>query len=326
MRNVTRTQRFLPILIGLLLMLVCVAGGGWRLLTWLAPATPTQGKQAQAGGGECTPGHHGPSFGGNVVINNNEVVCTDLISFGGTVVMNGEVKGNVVSFGSNVIIDGTIDGTINQYGGLVTLQNGSHVHGDIHLYGGQWAHGNDAQLDGAVIDHTQRFDWLFAGHSGFAFPFWSMLTWIALGLVLTWLLPEHVMFVRTTIMSRAQRSLIIGLLSAPLAPALLIVLIALILPIPLAIIVALGLIAAWALGTVAMGWLIGEYVVHRLAPERNTRPVQVIVGLTILILAGSLPYIGWLIGIAAGLLGLGAVLLSRFGTRLYGQPRHPLTL
>jgi hypothetical protein len=43
-------------------------------------------------------------------------------------------------------------------------------------------------------------------------------------------------------------------------------------------------------------------------------------------LAGSLPYIGCFISIGAGLLGLGAVFLSRFGTRLYSQPKQPLPL
>jgi hypothetical protein len=54
--------------------------------------------------------------------------------------------------------------------------------------------------------------------------------------------------------------------------------------------------------------------------------MQVVVGMTVLTLVGSLPYVGWLIGIGAGMLGLGAVFLSRFGTRLYSQPKQPLPL
>ena len=52
----------------------------------------------------------------------------------------------------------------------------------------------------------------------------------------------------------------------------------------------------------------------------------VVVGLAVLALAGSLPFIGWFVSIGAGLLGLGAVFLSRFGTRLFSQPRQPLPL
>ena len=145
-------------------------------------------------------------------------------------------------------------------------------------------------------------------------------------MILTKLLPEHVMFVRTTAATKKRRSIVIGLLSVLLAPAVLVILIALILPIPLAIILVLGLVAAWALGTVAIGWIVGEHIIRAVAPQYNTRLVQVVVGLAALELLGSLPYIGWLISVGAGLLGLGAVLLSRFGTRLYSQPKQPLTL
>jgi hypothetical protein len=154
----------------------------------------------------------------------------------------------------------------------------------------------------------------------------SILTWILLGILLTSLLPEHVMLVRTTVQNRLRRSLVLGLLSTLLAPAIITVLVALIIALPLALLVAVGVIAAWALGTVAVGWLIGDYIVRRLAPQHNTRSMQVVVGLTVLVLAESLPYIGLFISIGAGLVGLGAVFLSRFGTRLYSPPRKPLSL
>ena len=150
---------------------------------------------------------------------------------------------------------------------------------------------------------------------------------IPLGVLCIRLLPEHVMFVRATMKYKMRRSLVVGLLTCVLAPAVLIVLIALIVSIPLALIVLLGLLAAWILGSVAIGWMIGEQIVQALTtrqPTRNTRYLQVIVGLIALALLSSLPIIGWLISIGTGLLGLGAVLLSRFGTRLYSQPKQPL--
>jgi hypothetical protein len=75
-----------------------------------------------------------------------------------------------------------------------------------------------------------------------------------------------------------------------------------------------------------VGWLIGDYLVRMVAPHYYARPIQVIVGSAVLALAGTLPYIGWIIIIGAGLLGLGAVFLSRFGTRLYVQPKQPLSM
>jgi cytoskeletal protein CcmA (bactofilin family) len=300
--------------------------GSGQLLAGITPAVMAASRSANIAQNECTSTHQEPSFGGTIVVETNEIACGNLTTFGGTVAINGEVRGDIVAFTSSVVIAGTVDGNIQLYGGRVILQSGSRVFGDIHLYGGQVVEGLNAQLQGSVIDHTKRVDWLFTDNGAFRFSFWSLLIWVALGILLTSVLPEHVMLVRTTVVSKTRRSLVIGLLSVLLAPAVLIVLIALVLSIPLAIIVGLGLVAAWALGTVAVGWLVGDYIMRRVAPQHNTRLIQIVVGLTALVLAGSLPYIGWLISIGVGLLGLGAVFLSRFGTRLYSQPKQPLIL
>jgi len=311
-------------LIGLLLLIAYVIGGG-RVPARGAPTAMAANNEVKSAISDCTHQHRQPSFGGTVVVDTNEVECGNLTTFGGTVAINGEVKGDVVAFNSDVVIAGTVDGNIELYGGNVILHSGSDVYGDIHLYGGHWARGTSTQLHGTVIDHTKNVGWLFTNISGFSFSFWSLLIWVTLGILLTSLLPEHVMLVRTTAVSKMRRSLVIGLLSILLAPPVLVVLIALVLSIPLAIIVGLGLLAAWALGVVAIGWHLGDYIMRKVAPHQNTRLVQIVVGLTVLVLAGSLPYIGWLITIGAGLLGLGAVFLSRFGTRLYSVPTpgHP---
>lgn len=316
----------LPGLFWLLAALV-INGGVGALMGWGLPvASAAEPQPATAPQEECTAEQHRPFFGSAVVVNSGEVICSNLTSFGGDVVIRGVVRGDVVSFGGNVLIEGTVEGAIRAYGGNVILHNGAEVGGDIHLCGGQRNQDSASHLNGSIYDCPKSIELLLAGDGEPGFRFWSIVIWVALGLLLTTLLPEHVMLVRTTAKIKTSRSLVIGLLSVLLAPAILAVLVALIIPIPLAILVTIGLIAAWALGTVAIGWLIGEYIVSRVAPQQNTRPIQVIVGLTCLALLSSLPYIGLFISIGIGLLGLGAVFLSRFGTRLYTQPRQPLSL
>jgi len=313
--------------LAMVLLVASVLGGSQFLatLTSIVPIARAASAITFHEQSDCTSKHHSPAFGGTVVVDTGEVACGNLTTFGGTVVVNGELQGDLVAFNSNTIIAGTVDGNIDIYGGSVTLQSNSYVHGDVHLYGGHGIEGQNIHLNGTVIDETKHVNWLFAG-SGFSFVFWFLLVWLGLGFLSTSLLPEHVMIVRTTVVNNTRRSAIIGLLSALLALPVMIVLVALILSIPLAIIVGLGLVAAWTLGMVAVGWLIGEHILSRVAPHQNTRIMQIVVGLTVLILAGSLPYIGWLISLGAGLLGLGAVFLSRFGTRLYSTPKDPLTL
>jgi hypothetical protein len=295
------------------------------VLGWLTP----DNQATKSGNGTpaslCTATQNGPVFGQSIMVNEGDVVCGDFTLFGSTLDVKGQVRGNILAFGSNIHIAGTVSGNINLYGGSATLQNASHMHGNINLFGGSQHLQAGAHLDGEIANRSQHVSfWLPGVNTGFAFPFWQIVVWVVLGLTLISLLPEHLMFVRTTVTNKTRRSLLLGLLSLLLAPAILIVLIALIIPIPLAITIAIGLIAAWALGTIAIGWLVGEYIMRVIAPRHNTRLAQVSVGLTVLILVGSIPYIGWIVSAGAGVLGLGAVFLSRYGTRLYSQPRHPL--
>ncbi|GHO44713.1 polymer-forming cytoskeletal protein [Ktedonospora formicarum] len=276
----------------------------------------------------CTGAYHKAFFGSTVVVNSGEVICSNITSFGGKIVIQGIVRGDVTSFGGDLLVDGYVDGQVTTYGADVTMQNDARVNGDVRLCGGNWISGSQSQLHGSILECTKGVGLFVVSDIGPELRFWLLLTWLALGVLLTILLPEHVMLVRTTVSTKTRRSLILGILSVLLAPAVFAVLIALIVSIPLAILIFIGLLAAWALGTVAIGWLLGTYILSKFSPGQryNTHLVQVVVGLTVLILLGSLPYIGWLITLGTGLLGLGAVLLSRFGTRLYSQPKQPLSL
>jgi hypothetical protein len=325
MQKGKRFNWLLLVLAGPLLFLGLKVSGIGAHLAWTLPSAQATSKSVNGDGVTCTRNIHGPSFSENIVIGPAEVVCGDITSFGGSVNVQGELHGNVTAFNSNTFIIGQIFGNLTVFGGSIALKGVEQIHGHIAVYGTKKLNVQSKQLDGITTVHAP--DQAFPGRIGqFAFPLWSLIIWIILGIALSSLLPEHVMFVRTTVTTQTRRSIIIGLLSIVLAPAVLVVLVALILPIPLALILGLGLIAAWILGTVAISWIIGEYILDAVAPKYKTRLIDVVVGLTVLVLVGSIPFIGWLISIGVGLLGLGAAFLSRFGTRLYSQPKQPLTL
>ncbi len=320
-----RFDWLLLVLVGLLLFLGFKISGIGEYLAWALPTAHATSMSTNGNGVTCTRNIHGPAFNENIVIGSQEVVCGDVTAFGGSINVQGELHGNITAFNSSTIIVGQIFGNLTVFGGAIALNSIEQIHGHIAVYGTRKLNAQSKQLDSVMTNTAQHGS--FPGRMGeFTFPFWSLVIWTILGIALSSLLPEHVMFVRTTVTTETRRSIIIGLLSIVLAPAVLVVLVALILPIPLAIILGLGLIAAWILGTVAISWTIGEYILRAVAPKYNTRFIDVVVGLTVLVLVGSLPYIGWLISIGVGLLGLGAAFLSRFGTRLYSQPKQPLTL
>ncbi|HZS79770.1 MAG TPA: hypothetical protein VFA41_24375 [Ktedonobacteraceae bacterium] len=297
------------------LAFIQMVGSGLLSTTAFAAA-----EQPESSGDTCTSTNRLPAFGGSITVGTNEVRCSELVAFGSQVEVQGTVQGNIIAFGSHVDIQGGVLGDITLFGGSLHLYHGSLVRGNITLYGASISKDVGAQRYGVENDHPAH------GPTWGGFPFWFIFTLVPLGLLFTWLLPEHVMFVRATLSHKLRRSLIVGLLTLVLAPFVFVILLALIVSIPLAFILILGLVAAWALGIVAAGWNIGEYVLKALGVHYSTRYLQVVVGLIAIALLGSLPMIGWLVWLGAGLAGIGAVFLSRFGTRLFMQPRQPLTM
>ena len=308
-----------------LILTIETAGAIFSAVTPAAPAAYAADRHENSNAVECTASNRPPSFGGTVVVDRSTVLCGELTVFGGTVMIHGQLRGNLLAFGGTIAIDGGVSGDITLFGGSVTLQPGAHVHGSIHLYGGQEVKAPGAILDGTLDDHSQHS--LYFGFQGPGLSVWYLILMIPLSLLFTRFLPEHATFVRATAEQHVRRSFLVGLLTCLLAPVVLSFLLALIVAIPVALIVFIGLLAAWVSGMIAVGWSIGEQIMHALTSRpltRRSRYIAVILGQVALAIFGFLPVIGWLVSLGAGMIGLGAVLLSRFGTRLYGRPRQLL--
>src|SRR5690242_5001127 len=146
MRKSARKQRSMFTLPGLwLLAAFLISIGGVGALVGGQPTASAMVSQTAGSSRQCTGEIHRPSFGSAVVVTSGEVICSNITSFGGTVVIRGEVIGDIVSFGGNIIIDGMVDGDVTLYGGNATLQDGAHINGDIHVCGGHWIEGTGTQ-------------------------------------------------------------------------------------------------------------------------------------------------------------------------------------
>lgn len=314
-----RFPRFLFLLIGVIFVSLLVTSSFTSLLSLTSPAA-----LAADGPNPCTSSNQRPSFGGTITVGAGNVLCSDVTNIGGTVSIQGLVRGNVLAFGSTVILNGGVNGDIKLFGGSIRFLSGSYVNGNVNLYGSRVDGEKEARIGGTYNDHSKTGG-LF-GLSAFTLPVWFLFLMIPLGLLYTRFLPEHVMFVSTTVKNHMRRSLLIGLLSALLTPAVLFVLIALIISIPIALIVLLILLIAWTSGTIAICWMLGEQLIHAFTARPHTRYLQVTVGVIMLAVFISLPFIGWIVFLGTGIVGSGAVFLSRFGTRLYQQPKQPLPI
>ncbi|MBA2681975.1 MAG: polymer-forming cytoskeletal protein, partial [Ktedonobacteraceae bacterium] len=189
MHKVSRRQKLMLTLPGLMLLAAFFIGSGVEAINGNLPvasaANAESSMEMHSKASECAGEQRKPSFGSAVVVSSGEVVCGDLISFGGEVVIRGEVNGDVVAFAGNVVVDGAVNGAVTLYGGNFTSQNGAHINGDVHVCGGRWTREADSQLYGSIIGCTRGVDLLLGNDGGVTFRFWSALTWVVLGILLT---------------------------------------------------------------------------------------------------------------------------------------------
>jgi hypothetical protein len=179
---------------------------------------------------------------------------------------------------------------------------------------------------------------------------WGWNPWLSVGQFVLWLIvgavvatlallfvPDHTERVAYTAFNNPLPSLGIGLLAAilfvpvifvlALAMTILIITICF-LPFVLLAVVFVAVVA-WAFGLIALGYEVGK----RLSKGLNrdwAAPLSAGIGTFLLILVVNglevvIPCVGWVFPVLAGSLGLGAVLLSRFGTRVYPDPMPELS-
>src|SRR5579859_601732 len=315
-----RLSRLLFLLIGVVIVSLFITGNMTGLLPMTSPVA-----HASSGAASCTASsQQRPSFGSTITIGAGNVLCGDVTIVGGTISVQGLMRGNILAFGSTILLDGGVSGDIRLFGGSIRFGTRYYVLGNVNLYGIRVDGEKEARIDGTFDDHSKN-NGLF-GLGAFNLPVWFLLLMIPLGLLYARFFPEHIMFVSATVKNQTRRSLMIGLLSALLAPAVLLILIALIISIPLALIVLLVLLIAWTAGTLAICWMLGEQVIRAFTSRPSTRYLQVIVGVIMLAVFISLPFFGWIVFLGTGIVGVGAVFLSRFGTRLYRRPEQPLSI
>lgn len=157
---------------------------------------------------------------------------------------------------------------------------------------------------------------------GFAHSILTALALAALGALVVVFLPSQARRVSETAQKSALPSLGVGCLTVLVSLPLFVLLLVLVITIPAAILLPFAVTLAWLFGWIALGWLIGDKVLLAVQARESLRAPMVAVALGVLILAllGAVPVIGWLVGLGVGLIGLGAVILTGFGTQPYPTP------
>jgi hypothetical protein len=284
------------------------------------------------GGGNITVnGHVGGSIiaaGGNITVNGT--VAQDVVVTGGMIdVGSGATIGrDLVVAGGSATVSAPVARRVQMAAGSLTLRNkvGGDVRGQVDrlkLDGAQIAGNldytsnnavqlvNGASVAGATTRHTPVDR---GGGAGNGFLGWlrALIGILALGLLLIFLLPG--VSTRAIDTERAQPWASLGIGAAILVITPIVALIVFIVGIFLGFWwLGLLLIPLWilalAIGYVVSGFLLGRLIFAQLGWGRYHDALALLAGLFVLAVVGVIPVIGWLVGLAALILGAGALAL-----------------
>lgn len=278
--------------------------------------------------------------GGSFTLHSGETLDGNLFIFGGAVTLeeDSHVEGDVILMGGTVSIDGRVDGSVVGFGGVIRLGESADVDGDVTTVAATLHRETGANIDGQVITGFQA-PFQFSLPEGVyvpeipefnmrVSPAWNGLwflfrtfLWAALAVLIVMFLPKPVERSAHAIVTQPVLTGGVGLLTAIVAPLLLIAIAITIILFPVSLVGTFVLAMAWFLGRIAVGLEVGQRMGQMLNKDW---PLAVAAGigtfaLTLVVDAANtfIPCVGWIFPVLVGLLGLGGVLLTRFGSQDY---------
>jgi hypothetical protein len=291
-------------------------------------------------------------FGGTYTLRAGETLDGDLLAFGGNVTLEAGsvVNGDVVLLGGNLNAAGTIQRDLAVIGGNVNLEAEAAVVGDLSVFGGNVNRDPAAQIGGRIVSGGETGDlpwvigpqgipWLEGPFFGRSWtptidlgpsPAWRAGTLLLQSLLTAGLAVLVVMFgasgvgrVARAAVDALPASGLVGLLGLAAIPVLLVLLALTICLIPFSFIGALLLALAIVYGWIAIGLEVGERMTRSFHWRLDPAAASGVGTFVVCLVAngiGFIPCVGWLAPLLVSAVGLGAVLLTRFGRQGYPGP------
>ncbi|MBA4397524.1 MAG: hypothetical protein C0394_09105 [Syntrophus sp. (in: bacteria)] len=251
----------------------------------------------------------------NIVKINSDVVVEEgtkvrnVIVLGGQITVNGTVEQHIVAIGGSAVLTRTavVGGDVVVLGGIIAVGNGADVRGTITEI-------NSSNISDAISDllsdNWEGWSWLFAIFSVVVF-----LATLIIAMLVAALIPKQILTISEGIALHTYRASITGLIGllmiVPVALLLTVSVIGIVL-IPLQIVVVA---CAAVFGFVAVAQILGQRVLVIAKRPDQSLVRQVFWGLLVLWIIGWIPYIGWMMKVLAIVLGMGGVMITRFGAK-----------
>lgn len=259
------------------------------------------------------------------------------VAFGASVRVEGSLEGSAVAIGGDVYVSGSVMRDVVAVGGTVVLAPGAVVHGDAVAIGGGVQRAEEARVEGRITSVSlpglaglYDLKWLPGWHiwPGSMGPFGPWFWWwgrqftgflsgLVLGAVILALWPANVEHMVRALPDHWGRFALVGFLGYLVSVPLIVLIGITIIGLPLALLLLLALVAARFLAYTVVSLFVGRRLLERLSPHAVTPFAELLFGVAVLFLVRSVPLVGWLVGPAVAVIGLGAVLDTRAGS---GRP------
>ncbi len=275
-------------------------------------------------------------FGGTYTLASGETLDGNLAVFGGTATIeqNSRVTGDIVLTGGALNVDGEVDKSISALGGSLFLNDHAIIHGDINMLGATIQRSPNARVDGKIVNSSNaplQFDLpgkVFAPNLNDALKPITDTLWLlfrslamaALAILTVLFLPVATNRVAQAVVSQPVMSGALGLLTLIVAPIALVLVGITIILLPVSLLGLLVVAVAIMFGWIALGMEVGKRLLglfHADWPLPLAAGAGTFIMTLVVTWIGSIPCVGWLIPFIVVLLGLGGIVLSRFGTQDY---------
>jgi hypothetical protein len=314
------------------------------LLAWAGPAAASSGASSpasQADGLFALQAGPGTKLvlGGSYTLAEDERLDGSLFILGGAADLapGSLVDGDIVLLGGSLAANGRVAGSISALGGMLRLSETSVIEGDLNILGSSVTGEAQAAIQGDInSEQTSMLPLIIPGDLRLPIPniqvrfnpFWDLLwilfqsmLWAAAATLVALVAPQAVQRVGRAFVAQPIVAGGLGLLTAVVAPLVMLVMAITIIGIPLAVLLALALAVVWAYGLIAIGTELGKRLAQ-MGKADWALALSAALGTFLLTLVVNsvgeiIPCVGWIVPLLAGLLGVGAVLLTRFGTRSF---------
>jgi hypothetical protein len=278
-------------------------------------------------------------IGGSYTLAAGETLNADLSAIGAEVTLEAgsRLNGHVTVIGGKLNVDGAVSNGVHVYGGELVLGDQARIEGMVSTNWAAFNRSPHAVVTGPVqVGSTTAIQFALPEASRVPVEYYARvaqpdnpigvlprsLGLALLAALLMLLLPRPLTRVQEAMVTHPWGSAVAGFGAALAAVVALVLLAVTIIGIPLALVGAFLVYAAVLFGWVALGAYFGKYL-ESYFKQTWSEVVRAAIGtfaLAFVVLAlGYLPLVGALVQFGLSLVALGAITLTRFGTRPY-QP------